>query len=180
MSYYTRNTSPQVGSVAYLHNPNLERFKRNKATTNRGYHPHVITEIRNGIATCVALSTSGDIFAEKNTIHFIPPQSCAKLNTPSWPIPHRGTFTIPVDQFPRNHAPLCDTALDIVFGYIDTYEHFLNTNPEAFDHFGNATYPKVNTVRFDAYASDVYNELGLPVLNYAQAVAKATAAKQAR
>lgn len=180
MSYYTRNNTPQVGSVAYLHNPNLESFKRNKATNNIGYHPHVITEIRNGIVTCVALSTSGDIYAEKNTIHFIPPQSCAKLNTPSWPIPHRGTYTIPIGQFPRNHAPLCDTALDIVFGCIDAYENDLNTNPEAFRSFRNATYPKVSTVRFDAFTSDVYNELGLPVLTYAQAIAKANADKQAR
>jgi hypothetical protein len=172
------HSAVQVGTVAFFLNPSMANFK-SRGTKKDTKHPHLVINVdADGYATCIPMTSKGDVIHERNVNHFIPPEACSVLSLPSWLLPQMERLTIHISEFPKRRGILCESALAICAAYFHKYESDWKVSKAAlFVPFANCTYDVSNVIHFpDAMTLDVYAELGLPALTLSQAKAKAKAA----
>ena len=160
----------------------FEQFESSKRDRNENDRPHVIYDVTDdGVAWLIPLSTKGDAFAEKNIHHFIHPQACPVLDQVSWPVVRkRDRFALSVNQIHGlRKGRLIRSAFEIVLAYIDLHDR-LGHDHDAFVPFNNATYPVVNTVRFEENTIDELDELNIRNVTPRQVVVRSTFKRRTR
>lgn len=167
-SFITANNSlPHIGAVAWIANNAIEERTQSHERTEQ--RPHIIVEVSNGIADCVALSTSGDLHAEKNEYHFVPSEACGVLNKPTFVIPHREHIYMPLKQFATHDWDwMNETAVDMVLDIVEYYYTEVDADPSQFAPFKGATYPfskrrtgTTGQVMSNITTPDIYRAMGM-------------------
>lgn len=160
--------TPQVGSVMYLHNPEMCQYKSGGQYNGnkKMKHPHVIIDVSdNGkLAALKPFSSKGDVLHEKNVHHFIPPEDApGLLCSPSWVLPKYKDLIIPVsDLYGLRQALLTAQSMDIIFDYCDIYEDdWIFNKADAFIPFAGCDYPFSEVKHLKSTTSSVFAQLGM-------------------
>ena len=163
MNYTTNKKFPQVGNVYYFHNEGFQFFLKKGSTYKVPPHPHVITEIVDGVCELVPMTSQGDVMHEKNVYHFLPAEACSMLSKPSWVLPQVKSLFIHVeDLIGKKTGMMNPVALEMIKKYIHFYTSYLKEEfPELFIKLDGVKYFFSDKKHFDITTADVFNDLGL-------------------